>query len=329
MHRPARITLATAAVLLALTTTGCSQLEVLSLYNANNGTEVTLDAPLPVSLPFRDVDGWVVVQGSINGAAPIDFVLDTGAPIMALLASSATEHLALDMSGARRLGDDVASPFGARQDDLDIRIGPLTLHDHTALAIPAETIKCKGPEQPDPPFQGVLGHDLFHRYVVEFDYDRQRVVLHDPAQWTVPAGATVVPAEIDGRMPFVEATVQPPNGASYTARLHVDTGAGIDLSLFPQANPAIQLPEEGAESTACFVGGLATYRTGAPVAVALGGGSAVSTPAMYSTGRETMTGGEHGRLGVRFLRRHNVVFDYANERLVLLPRTNDAIAREL
>lgn len=318
----ARIAIAMAAVAAG----GCSQLELLRLYNANNGTEASLSAPLPVTLPFREVDGWVLVQGSVNGAAPIDFVLDTGASILAILASGATAHLPLDLSSAHRMGTDLAGPFGARQDGLDISIGPLTLQDQTVLAIPLETVKCKGADMPDPPFQGVLGHELFHRYVVEFDYDRQVVVLHDPGRWTVPEHAIVVPADISGRQPFVEGRVQPPSGAPYTARLHVDTGAGIDVSLFPQANDAIQVPAEGEESSACFVGGLATYRSGTTVDLAIGEAPQVRTPVMYSLGEEVMDTGQHGRIGARFLRRHNVVFDYANERMVLLPRAGTGMA---
>ena len=326
-HRPLvqRAALLATAVLGGCLTAGCSQLELLRLYNANNGTEVSLSSGLPVTLPFRDADGWVVVKGSVNGGEPIDFVLDTGASILAILASDATAHLPIDLSGAHRMGSDLAAPFGARQDGLDIRIGALTLHDQTVLAIPLETVKCKGPDMPDPPFQGVLGHELFHRFVVEFDYDRQVVVLHDPDTWTVPANATVVDAEISGRQPFVDAQVQPPTGAPYQARLHVDTGAGIDLSLFPQTHDAIRPPAEGKQTSACFVGGLANYRAGS-VEVALGGARAVQTPALYSLGQEVIDSGQHGRIGARFLRRHNVVFDYANARMVLLPRAAPRLA---
>ena len=41
---------------------GCSQLEMAQLYFANNGTEARLEQALPVSLPFREENGWVIVQ---------------------------------------------------------------------------------------------------------------------------------------------------------------------------------------------------------------------------------------------------------------------------
>ena len=315
-------------VLLALAScAGCSQLELGRLYFANNGADVRLEQPLPLSIPFRDVDGWVVVQASVNGKEPIDVVLDTGASLLAILDGARTAHLGLDMRAARRLGEegDVAAPFGARQDGLELDFGPFALEDHTALAIPVHTIKCRGADMPDPPFQGVLGHELFHRFVVEFDYDAARVVLHDPKTWQVPDGAWVVPAEISGRQPFVHARIASADGGSYEARLHVDTGAGIDLSLFPQANPAIRVPAEGEESQACFVGGLATYRSG-NVSLGLADAPALPTPALYSTGKEVIDAGQHGRIGARFLRRYNVVFDYANERMVLMPRRGVQVA---
>ena len=48
---------------------GCSQTEMLRLYFANSGTQARLDQPLPLRIPFREHEGWVLVKASINGAS--------------------------------------------------------------------------------------------------------------------------------------------------------------------------------------------------------------------------------------------------------------------
>lgn len=309
------------ALSLSLGLASCSQVQLARLYFANSGTEARLDAPLPARLPFREHEGWIVVQASVDGSPPIDFVVDTGASMLAILTGPATAALDFDMGGLRRIGGEgVATVTAAVQEGLDIDFGPVALLDQTVLAIPLEGVLCDVAIKP-PPFSGVIGHELFDRYVVEIDHDRGELVLHDPDTYEYRGDGLVVPADISGRQPFVEASVQGPGGTRYQARLHVDTGAGIDLSLFPQAHPGIAVPPEGEETSACFVGGLARYRGGEPVQVSLAGGPAVATPVRYSIGDEVIDDGQHGRIGARFLARYDVVFDYRRGRMILEPRT--------
>ena len=325
---PKRIALV-AATAAAIALSSCSQVELARLYYANNGTEARLDAPLPVTLKFRDANGWIIVPGRINDSPPIDFVLDTGASMLAILASAKTDALGLDMSSAKHLGaeGDVATPFGAAQRNLDIDFGPVTLVGQTALAVPLDTVLCKDGMK-EPPFQGVVGHELFHRYVVEVNYDRGEVVLHDPETYEYEGDGRIVHADIDGRQPFIEADVTAPDGATYQARMHVDSGAGITASLFPQTNEKIVVPKDGKPTAACFVGGEATYVTGTSVDMSFAGSPGVSVPVQYSTGKEVIDTGQNGRLGAQFLRRYNVVFDYSRERMILEPRAEQVAARD-
>jgi hypothetical protein len=310
----------TLTIAAAISLAGCQQAELASLYLANNGTSVEVSKSLPLTLPYKDVDGWVLLPARINGRASIDFVLDTGASVVAIIADERTAHLDLDMRGVHRLGadDDLAAPVGARQDKLEIDLGGVVLEDQAALAIPAESLDCAG-KRTVAPFNGVIGHDLFRRFVVEVNRDRHTVTLHDPDTYRYTGRGRIVPARIEGRQPFVDATVTPPGGGSYQAHLHVDSGAGIDLTLFPGTSPAVKAPADGRVREACFVGGLATYTVGAPVDIGLAG-AATTTPVEYATGREVVASGQNGRLGARFLAQFNVVFDYARERIILEPR---------
>ena len=318
MRRPLTCTLALAVSLLL---SACNQVELAHLYLANNGTAAELRKPLPLTLPYKDVDGWVLLPARVNGRASVDFVLDTGASVLALIADQRTAPLDLDMAGVHRLGasDNLAAPIGARQDGLTIDFGGLVLADQTALAIPAETLACKDGQEVDAPFNGVIGHDLFRRFTVEVNRDRGTVTLHDPATYRYAGRGRIVPAKIEGRQPFVDATVASPTDATYRAHLHVDSGAGIDLTLFPGSSAAIKRPAGGRVREACFVGGRANYAVGAPVDLGLAG-VATTTPVEYATGREVIASGQNGRIGARFLARFNVVFDYARERIILEPR---------
>lgn len=316
--RPSILLLAAACAGLA---TGCDQLALLRLYYANEDTETRLDAPLPATFAFREVDGWILVPGKIGERAPVDFVLDSGAGMLSVLVGPDSK-LGFDLSQAKKLGaaDDMAAPVAAPQRGLDIDLGPVTLLKQTALAIPLDTVKCT-PQTPTPPFVGVIGHELFDRYTVAVNYDRHEVTLHDPGTYEYSGNGRVVPLHVEDRQPYVDATVTPPSGVPYLARLHLDSGANLDVSLFPGSRPEIVAPEGGERGQACFAAGMAEYQRGSTVRLGFGGDdTSVELPAQYALGREVKNDGQHGRLGSRFLRRYNVVFDYARERLILEPR---------
>jgi hypothetical protein len=317
-----------AAAMVAAGLGGCRQIELGRLYFANSGTEARLLQDLPVTLPFREENGWIIVKAKVGGSEPVDFVVDTGASMLALLVGPDTAGVPLDMAQVRRLGseDDLAAPTAAVQRDLDLDFGPLQLLDQTVLAIPLDSLVCSEEIQ-DPPFQGVIGHELFSRYVVEVNYDRGELVLHDPRTFRYRGDGQVVPADISGRQPYVQAMVRPPQGAAYPVRLHVDSGAGIDMSLFPKTSPAIVPPPGGGTKNGCFVGGVARYHTGSRVDLDLDGATGpLDTPVDYALGAEVIDPGQNGRLGSRFLRRHNVVFDYSRGQLILERRATGVAA---
>lgn len=322
----ARLAVLAGATLLS----GCTQWELLSLYRANNGSEHRLSQALPIELPFRHERGWILLQGSVNGAAPIEFVLDTGASVIALIDGPDSAHLGLDLRGAHRFGseDNLAAPFGARQDGLSLRFGALELREQTALAIPLPSLNCRGSDVAPPkvPFAGVIGYDLLHRFVVEVDYDREVLTLHDPERYEYRGEGRSVAFDLNRRQPFLRSEVSTADGQRFPAYLHVDSGAEIDLTLFPRTDPAIPLPAEGKETSACFVGGLARYRAGEAVQLALDGAATQSTPVQYALGDEVIDGEQNGRLGARFLSRFNLLIDYPGERMILQPRASATAA---
>lgn len=306
---------------MALSLGSCDQLTLVNLYMANEFTEAEIEGDLPHTIGYKDLDGWILLEGRVNNHAPVNFVLDTGASVLALIDAPNSAHLKLDMRGSRRIGsaDDLAAPVGATQTGLRIDFGGLVLDDQTALALPASSLDCTGKGDFTPPFEGVIGHDLFRRFTVEVNRDNHTVTFHDPETYVYRGSGKVVPAEISGRQPFVTTKVSFQNGKAVPLRLHVDSGAGIDLSLFPSSSPEIAMPNKGTVKDACFVGGKAQYRIGQPVELDFGG-LKTRSPVDYPLGREVVDSDQNGRIGARFLEQFNVVFDYERERIILEPR---------
>lgn len=330
------------AAALSLTTlallAGCNLQQTLMGF-----TEPTVQAQFdgePIELAFREgPGGLVILNGQINGVGRYDFILDTGAPVSVIIDGPATRALNLDTSKARKLGpaDNPATPTGVITPGFAFDFGKLKFSDLTAVVIPGQTMPC--PERFEKiNFQGVIGADLFKRFVVEIDHERGRVRLFDPKHWTAPVakpGVAVLPLAFRSGHIYTDLSVNladQPKAASIPVHVHVDTGKNSALALIAGSRPEIRMPENGEPQTACYVSGKAKTLKGAPVNVQFGqepgqGGAGLEAREVavsYEENDAVGLGARQGAIGIALLKRYVVTFDYPGKRMVLTERPRRA-----
>lgn len=286
----------------------------------------------PVELPFREgPGGLVLITGKINGGGSYDFILDTGAPVSVILDGPGTEALKLDTSKARKLGDpdNPATPTGVITPGFSFEFGAVKFSDLTAVVIPRKVMPCA--ERFNAlNFQGVIGADLFKRFVVEIDHERKRVRLHDPAQ---------VPAALAAQLGTARAAELPltfRNGHIYTdlkvrlaesdvpVHVHVDTGKNGTLSLITASKPEIKAPANGTVQESCYVNGTAKSLRGDPVTLRLADTVARDVPVTYEANDQVKLGKRQGAIGITLLKRYVTWIDYPGKRMVLVERQRGA-----
>src|SRR5439155_2330176 len=94
------------------------------------------------------------------------------------------------------------------------------------------------------PLGGLLGYDFISRFVVEIDYDRRLVTLHDPKRWTYAGRGIIVPVTFDAGIPFAEGTISVPTKPAIPAYFVMDFGAAETATLtspFVKANDLASL----------------------------------------------------------------------------------------
>lgn len=281
---------------------------------------VMVSAALPLELAYREAKGGLVVlTGRVNGRADVDFILDTGAPVSVLIDGSRTTGLGLDTRDARPLGDpdQPATPIGVIRGGFAFDFGGVALNDLTAVVVPQATMPCKERFE-EIGFGGVIGADLFRRFVVEIDTAARRVRLHDPAQWRAPAQAPPVPLAFRGGHPFVEATVTLADGQEVATRMNVDTGMNRELTVTTGGHPALAMPADGKPRKSCLVNGTREERDGPPVTVTLGTATARAERPVYSAEPNAADGGRHSTIGVGLFKGRRLVIDYPGSRLFIL-----------
>ena len=73
---------------------------------------------------------------------------------------------------------------------------------------------------------GLVGYEMFRRFGVTIDYAGHALTLAEPAKFAPPAGASVVPFELDDRIPIVAGTLD-----GVPMRISVDTGSRSSLTM--------------------------------------------------------------------------------------------------
>lgn len=306
-----------APVLAALALAGCNLHEALFGFRSPT---IRIAGSAPLELAYREAPGGlVIVTGRVNDAADVDFILDTGAPVTVLIDGLQTAALHLDTSKATRLGDpnDPATPMGVIQGGFAARFGNVSLTDLTALVIPGKSLPCQERVQAVN-FGGVIGADLFRRFVVEVDPSIQRVRLHEPKAWRPPENTSTIPLTFEDGHVFVDAkVVLLPAGNEVSTRLNLDTGMSKAMLLVAGGSSEIPMPTKGDIRKACYVSGMREELRGPPVHLKVGESTIRIAKPTYAPRESTASVQRGGALGGDAFRGRRVFIDYPSKRLVI------------
>ena len=275
-------------------------------------------------VPFHLVRHKILLPVSVNGSPSYDFVLDTGSPVMLLADPELAVPMKLDLggrrlklSGAGKGASPEASVVRGARIELEASSGTVELAGQPIYVLAQ-----------DPGFgsylgvdsHGIIGRSLFERFVVEIDFERSRLILHDPDAFTYRGPGEVIAIRIVGGHPHCDGVVVLPSGERRALDLVIDTGAGSALTL-------IEDPRRGVVAPA----GAATRRIGRGLNGEIRGaftrlprlelGSLVlrDVVASFASRRSGIAPNAQANLGAEILRRFRVIFDYSRRRMILEP----------
>lgn len=180
------------------------------------------------STPMKLEGGALLVDVSINGSAPLPFILDTGGH--AILTEATAKML-----GVKGQGKGVSTGSGpgsmaiayARIDSL--ALGEAEIRNQAVLVMPfGFSFSDRGERKP---IAGILGLEVFERFAVTFDYDRERLLLvpFDLGDEPLPGAGTAVPLRFTFDMPVIDGSLDGKPGV-----FGIDTGNSGHLLIFPQ-----------------------------------------------------------------------------------------------
>ena len=273
------------------------------------------------ALPFTVEANHIVIPVSVNGHAPIGFIFDTGDESEGLNAARLSS-LGVASYGATAIsgGGQLTQSAYARDVTFGFADGVALLNLHAA------TFDATGLERAlGVPVGGILGYDFISRFVVEIDYEKKLMILHNPEAWSYRGPGAIVPITFDDGIPYFEARLSIPTKSDLPAHMVADFGAAGSMTFtapFVKANNLLELI--GTNKTVTRYAGLEKeffaqansrgfvpeLRLGPIVEHNIPVNLSANTSGAYGTGQFA------GTIGETIYSRYHVFLDYPHNRII-------------
>lgn len=197
-----------------------------------------------VQFPIEVINNLVIVPVVINGQLPLKFILDTGVRTTILTEKAFSDILNLTYS--RRF--TVAGPGGEKiveayvTNNVMLDMPGIHGQGHAMLVLEEDYLELRNYLGTD--VQGILGYEVFSRFVVEIDYENLHLTISDPSGYKAKKRFEAFDISIEDTKPYVKVPITLQSGTTLNAKLLVDTGASHGLMLDPHSDAQITIPEK-------------------------------------------------------------------------------------
>jgi hypothetical protein len=299
-----------------------AQLETLGLhFKSKNQKSVTLE--------FQLYNNLIIIPIQINDSEKLNFVLDTGVGYTLITEPSLLTQMKMNcLRKVKVSGSGTGSELQGcivQAQNINIK-GGIVSKNHNLIILEEDILHLSS--YAGIKIHGLIGYDLFSRFVVKIDYMNQSLTLIRPDVYIhkPKKKEEVFAMSIEQMKPYVqaEAIIRNQVNKLTSLKLILDTGAGHSLSLEAGTHPDIVVPEKNVPSYLGMtlngsvegaIGRIEKFKLGSfelPKVI-------TSFPDSSSMRFLRNLGERHGNVGCGVLRRFHLTFDYPHNRLILRP----------
>ncbi len=285
-------------------------------------TDAFLEPGAP-PIPFNFENSHIILKAQLNGRDPIWFLLDTGADENVIntprLADFGLKSYgkSITTGGGGSAEYDYATGATFRLPGVELRNQHVAVLDQTGLE------RALGM-----PLGGILGYDFLSRFVIEIDYQKKLLTLHDPKTWNYSGSGYIVPVTFDNGIPFADAAISVATKSNIPAYFVLDFGAADTMTLtspFVKANDLVRLAQTNATvnrpaglenqffSQNNVRGHVDRLALGKMIVQSIPVNLSVNTKGAYASTNFS------GTIGESIFRRYHVFLDYAHNRIIFEP----------
>ena len=269
-------------------------------------------------VPFELLNNHIYLNVKLNGKGPYRLLCDTGG------ANVITPELAKEL-GVTSQGAFEGRGVGEKSEDIGVTkldtigIGDATISNQLFAVFPLGSFTAV---EGVPQF-GLIGYEVFKRFVARVDYEKGLLTLWLPAAFTYQGTGTVVPFAFNEHIPQVEGSID-----GIAGKFDIDTGARDSVTILAPFAEKNHLKEHFGTVvpavTGWGVGGAARGLVARAKVLKLGGVE-VSAPVVDLSQQKKGAFTDPyvaGNVGAGVLKRFNVTFDYGHQRIIFEPNSN-------
>ena len=282
------------------------------------------DGKKRVEIPIEIYNNLIVVPVVLNGALPLKFILDTGVRTAILTEKTFTDIL--NLSYSRKYS--ISGPGGEQiidayiTNNVSLELPGVTGRGHALLVLGEDYLELRNYLGTD--VHGILGYELFSRFIIEIDYDKKVLTLSVPSRFKKKRKYQSIPIKIEDTKPYVTTSVVLGDGTQLTAKLLVDSGASHGLMLEPTSDPRITVPDSTVSSIiGRGLGGEITGKVGRIGSLRLGTYEIENVianfpdPNSYFDSLKLGATQRNGAIGGEVLSRFTVIFNFPKEEMYI------------
>jgi predicted aspartyl protease len=279
-----------------------------------------------VTFSFKSASNLIIIPVVINESDTLNFILDTGVRYPIITELPYVNKLNLNMMqpvNIKGLGQG-ETLTAYRSGNNTMKIGGLVAWNQEVQMIINDNFQIS--QILGIPVHGLIGFDLFKDFVVEIDYDSEKLTIIKPEYYKdrVKNKDIILPLHFEHNKPFVRTTIMTDKNVEVPVKLLVDTGASDAIWLSTKSDERIGLPEVHIET---FLGkGLSGDLHGKKGRIgAIWVGPLVLPEPIVAFPQNDMiedlivANDRNGTLGAEILRRFFVTLDYPSHQLKLRP----------
>jgi hypothetical protein len=282
------------------------------------------DGRTKVQIPIEVHNNLIVVPVVLNGALPLKFILDTGVRTTILTQKTFTDIL--NLTYARKY--TISGPGGEKlieayvTNNVSLELPGVLGRGHAMLVLEEDYLELRNYLGVD--VHGILGYELFSRFIIEINYEKKIMTLMLPERFRKKRKYHTIPIRIEDTKPYVTTPVVLSDGTQLTAKLLVDSGASHGLMLDPASDDRIDFPKLVVSSViGRGLGGEITGKVGRIKTLHLGPYKVENMianfpdPNSYFDSLKLGSTTRNGTIGGETLSRFTVVFNFSREEIHL------------
>jgi len=278
-----------------------------------------------VRIPIEIYNNLVVAPVILNGQMPLKFIIDTGVRTAILTDKELSDFLNLVYSrkytisgiGGEKLVDAYVT------NDVSLDLPGVNSPGHALLVLDQDFLQLKSFLGAD--IHGILGYELFSRFIVQIDYQRKELVLMSPGKFKPRRKYQMLPITVQDTKPYLLSDVKINDTTTIRVKLLIDSGASHGLFLDPETDPRIHVPTNYVASIiGRGIAGVMYGKIGRIPSLTLGKYKVdqiitnFPDPESYVDSLKiSPTVFRNGAIGGEVLSRFKVVFDFSSEKLYL------------